>query len=249
MTSRAERRAQPGKRKLLPVWLETIILLAFALLLAAIVKTFFVQMFFVPSGSMEPQFRVNDRILVEKVSLWTGDIERGDVVVFEDPGGKWLGSLGSQKLNLVQKGLVKVGLYPTSGHLVKRVIGVGGDHVVCCDDQGRITVNGIALDESDYIARGRVPSSREFDIIVPKGRLWMMGDNRSNSEDSRYHMDLAGCGTIPASSVVGRVWAIVWPWHRAGRLQTPGTFENPDLVASVPDTDDVSSTDCRSKAG
>jgi signal peptidase I len=217
----------------MPIWAETVLLLVVALVVSAVVKTFFVQMFFVPSGSMRPLFVENDRILVEKVSYWGGrHVQRGDVVVFDDPGGRWLGAEGAPQLTPIQKALSEVGLYPTGGHLVKRVIGIGGDRVACCDDQGRVTVNGVPLDERDYIAKGAAPSERPFDVTVPPGRLWVMGDNRDNSEDSRFHQDLPGGGTVPERDVVGKVWAIVWPPGRATRLHDPPTFENPKLQAS-----------------
>jgi len=231
MTTR-EGGAAVTKRRSLPVWAETVLLLVVALVVSAIVKTFFVQMFFVPSGSMRPLFVDDDRILVQKISYWNGPVKRGDVVVFDDPGGRWLGVEGAPRLSPVQKALSEVGLYPTGGHLVKRVIGVGGDRVVCCDKQGRVTVNGVPLSEKSYIMRGATPSDRPFDVTVPKGRLWVMGDNRANSEDSRYHQDLPGGGTVPEKDVVGKVWAIVWPFDRAHRLAEPRTFENPKLQAT-----------------
>jgi signal peptidase I len=222
----------PAKRRKVPLWLETLILLGVALAVSALVKTFFVQMFFVPSGSMRPLFVNDDRILVEKMSYWDGEVERGDVVVFADPGGEWLGAAGDIPLNPVQKALSKVGLYPTGGHLVKRVIGVGGDKVKCCDDKGRVTVNGVPLDEEDYVMDAFSPSNKKFKVEVPDGRLWVMGDNRSNSEDSRFHQDLEGGGTIPADAVVGKVWAVVWPLSRFDTLDTPTTFGNPALLTS-----------------
>ena len=225
--------AAAAKRRSLPVWAETVVLLVLALVVSAIVKTFFVQMFFVPSGSMRPLFVDDDRILVQKISYWNGPVKRGDVVVFDDPGGRWLGLEGAPRLSPVQKALSEVGLYPTGGHLVKRVIGVGGDRVVCCDKAGRVTVNGVPLSERSYIMRGALPSERPFDVRVPKGRLWVMGDNRANSEDSRYHQDLPGGGTVPEKDVVGKVWAIVWPFGRAHRLSEPSTFENPKLQATT----------------
>jgi signal peptidase I len=211
------------------LWLETVILLVLALIVSAIVKTFFVQMFFVPSGSMRPLFVDNDRIIVQKVSYWTGHVQRGDVVVFDDPGGRWLGAEGVQRLTPLQKLLSDVGLYPTGGHLVKRVIGVGGDHVKCCDARGRITVNGVPLNEADYIMPGARPSDRPFNVHVPAGRIWVMGDNRSNSADSRFHQELPGGGSVPEKDVVGKVWAIVWPFDHAKLLQTPPTFESAKL--------------------
>ena len=216
------------RRRRVPGWLEMVLLLLLALLLSIGIKTFLVQMFFVPSESMEPLFVTDDRILVEKVSYWKGEVERGDVIVFEDPGG-WLGK--DPDLGPLQKALSTVGLYPAGGHLVKRVIGVGGDHVVCCDREGRITVNGVALDESSYLRDGITPSAREFDVTVPEGRLWMMGDNRGNSEDSRYHQELPGKGTVPLDRVVGKVWAIVWPVGRLDRVERPETFEQQALDA------------------
>jgi signal peptidase I len=231
MTTR-EGGAAATKRRSLPVWVETVVLLVLALVVSAIVKTFFVQMFFVPSGSMRPLFVDDDRILVQKISYWNGPVKRGDVVVFDDPDDRWLGVEGAPRLSPVQKALSEVGLYPTGGHLVKRVIGVGGDRVMCCDKAGRVTVNGVPLSEKSYIMRGASPSERPFDVTVPKGRLWVMGDNRVNSEDSRYHQDLPDGGTVPEKDVVGKVWAIVWPFGRAHRLSEPGTFENPKLQAT-----------------
>jgi signal peptidase I len=213
----------------LPPWLEFVVLLVAAIVIAVVIKTFLVQMFFVPSESMRPLFVDNDRILVQKVSYWTGDVQRGDVVVFDDPQGKWLGA-PPEHLNVIQKGLKAIGLYPTGGHLVKRVIGVGGDHVVCCDKQGRIEVNGVPLEEKSYIRPGTQPSTMDFNVHVPDGRLWVMGDNRSNSEDSRYHQDLDG-GTVPVDDVVGKVWAVVWPADRIKLLHRPSTFDNPQLDA------------------
>jgi len=216
------------KQRRIPGWVELVLLLGFALLLSIVIKTFFVQMFFVPSESMEPLFVTDDRILVQKVSYWNGDVRRGDVIVFEDPGG-WLRD--GPELGPVQKALSGIGLYPTGGHLVKRVVGVGGDRVVCCDRQGRITVNGVALDETSYLRKGISPSAREFDVTVPENRLWMMGDNRGNSEDSRFHQRLPGKGTVPVDRVVGKVWAIVWPVGRFQQIDRPETFEQKALDA------------------
>ena len=142
--TRAEsRKAGHKERKQLPLWQETLLLLVIALGLAILIKAFFVQAFYIPSPSMEPQFVKNDRILVQKVSYWGGGgPQRGDIIVFKDPGG-WLRAQDTQgPKSGVKKVMETIGLYPAGGHLVKRVIGVGGDHVVCCDTQGRVTVNG-----------------------------------------------------------------------------------------------------------
>lgn len=224
-----------GKSRLprwkLPPWLEFIVLLVVAVGVAVLIKAFLVQMFFVPSSSMRPTLKEDDRILVQKISYWRGDVQRGDVIVFKDPGGQWLGDVGGE-LNPVQKALSTIGLYPTGGHLVKRVIGIAGDRVRCCDKQGRIRVNDIPLDETDYIRAGTSPSDSKFDITVPANSLWVMGDNRTNSEDSRAHRNLPGGGSVPTSDVVGKVWAVAWPWDRITRLHRPDTFENPELLAS-----------------
>ena len=214
------------KRRRIPGWLELILLVVTALVVSVLVKTFFVQMFFVPSGSMEPLFVTNDRILVQKVSYWNDDVRRGDVVVFRDPGG-WLGP--GPALSPLQKAMSTIGLYPAGGHLVKRVVAVGGDEVKCCDSQGRVTVNGAVLDEKSYLRNGVVPSDRRFDVSVPKGRLWVMGDNRANSEDSRFHQELKGRGTIPTASVVGKVWAVVWPLDRLDFVDRPRTYKQDAL--------------------
>jgi signal peptidase I len=199
-------------------WQELLLLIGLALVVSLVVKTFFVQMFYVPSASMRPELMENDRILVEKISSWDGEVERGDVVVFEDPG-HWLGV--APEPTGIQALLSLVGLYPDGGHLVKRVIGVGGDTVACCDEQGRLTVNGEPVDESDYLRQGVQPSQREFEVDVPEDAIWVMGDNRANSQDSRYHMDQPGGGAVPEDRVVGRVWGIVWPLDRFEVLERP----------------------------
>jgi signal peptidase I len=216
----------PAARRRIPAWLEVIVLVVVALVVSLAIKTFAMQMFFVPSASMEPLFVTDDRILVQKVSYWGNDVQRGDVVVFEDPGG-WLGP--GPELGPVQKALSAIGLYPAGGHLVKRVIAVGGDRVECCDQQGRVTVNGVALEEGAYLMDGQQASAKEFDVRVPEDRLWVMGDNRANSEDSRYHQNLRGKGTIPVENVVGKVFAIVWPVGRFTFVDRPETFDQEAL--------------------
>ncbi len=228
------------RRKQLPVWQETILLLVIALTLAVVIKAFFVQAFYIPSESMEPGLVENDRILVQKVSYWGDDgPERGDVVVFKDPDN-WLPAEDSAgPTNIIAKGLTKIGLFPTGGHLVKRVIGVPGDTVECCDDQGRLSVNGYALDESEYVAKGGrcaapMLNCRMRPVTIPEGFLLVMGDNREHSADSTAHMcrnpKAQQCaptrGLVPVENVVGKVWTLIWPSSRWDHLTRPKVFEH-----------------------
>lgn len=209
----------------LPVWQESLFLVVTALLMAVIVKGFFLQAFYIPSQSMEPGLLVNDKIMVQKVSYWFGHPHRGDVVVFDDPGG-WLGtSETSMAHNPVQKVLELIGLFPTGGHLIKRVIGVGGDEVKCCDYLGRILVNGTALDEPYLNSDVGATTGQRFDVKVPAGHLWVMGDNRGNSADSRVHLGDPGGGFVAESQVVGKAWVRVWPLKRMGVLRDPHSFD------------------------
>lgn len=211
--------------KQLPIWQEMLLLLGIALVLAIVIKAFFMQAFYIPSGSMNDTLVLNDRILVQKVSYWSGHPRRGDIVVFSDPGG-WLNeSEVRAATNPVTKGLELFGLYPTGGHLVKRVIGTGGDTVMCCDDEGRMTVNGVSLNEKSYLAAGEKPSLIDFEVKVPEGFIWVQGDNRSNSADSRVHLGDPGGGFIAEEKVVGRVFMVVWPWDHAKMTERPATFD------------------------
>ena len=205
-----------------------------ALVISVLIKTFLVQAFYIPSGSMENTLLVNDRVLVNKLADKPDEIHRGDIVVFRDPGG-WLNGPQTASrgglLGLVRDGLVFVGLAPAAGEedLIKRVIGVGGDTVACCDDQGRMTVNGVPLDEP-YLFPGDKPSENDFKPVkVPAGELWVMGDHRSVSEDSRAHRTQPGQGFVPVSDVIGRAFVVVWPPSRFGRLKEPDTFDQPKL--------------------
>lgn len=214
----------PSVGRRLWVWVrELLIVLASALILSLILKTFVFQSFWIPSGSMENTLQVNDRILV---SLWRPgplDLRRGDIVVFRDPGG-WL----NPTLEPEPTGGAKVwdefatfvGLLPQDAgeHLVKRVIGLPGDVVACNPDDGIVTVNGVALVE-DYLKPGTESCTYAWEITVPEDRLWVLGDNRSNSADSRAHLGDPGGGTIPLDSVVGTAFVTVWPldhWQSLG---------------------------------
>lgn len=191
------------------------LLLISALILSMIVKTFIVQFFYIPSGSMENTLLVNDRVGVNKFGALFSDIKRGEVVVFRDPA-EWLSgpvieSEGFRKN--VKDALVFVGVLPDPAkqYLIKRVIGVGGDHVVCCDAKGKIEVNGVSVSEP-YIYPGNKPSDSEFDVTVPKGFIWVMGDHRGASADSRFHTDDPNQGMVPLDKVTGRALFVIWPF-------------------------------------
>ncbi|MFN8048434.1 MAG: signal peptidase I [Ancrocorticia sp.] len=213
-------------------WLGSVVefgaILIVALVISVLIKTFLLQAYYVPSGSMETTLQVGDRIAVNRMARDAEDIDRGDVVVFVDPGG-WLPEQTDRR-SAFERGasnvLQAVGLLPqnTGHHLVKRVIGVGGDHVECCTDAGQLTVNGVAIDE-DYIIDGAVPSLQEFSVVVPEDSLWVMGDNRPNSRDSRYHELEEGNGFVPIGNVEGRAWAIFFPFDHFGKLEKTHAFD------------------------
>ncbi|MFJ9696904.1 signal peptidase I [Kitasatospora sp. NPDC101183] len=227
---RSARRAERRRRRSLVREFPLIILVA--LVVALVMKTFMVQVFVIPSGSMEQTIRVGDRVLVDKFTPWFGaEPERGDVVVFKDPGG-WLEqdrtpSHDGALMAGAKEALAYVGLMPSAGEqdLIKRVIGVGGDTVECCDEHGRLSVNGTPVQET-YLAAGNPPSRQSFKVKVPQGRLWVMGDHRDVSADSRFHMGNPGQGTIPLSGVVGRAFAITWPLGRVHQLDEPGSLSS-----------------------
>ncbi|MGN0062942.1 MAG: signal peptidase I [Nocardioides sp.] len=230
-----------AKKAPLPLWLESILLLCFAVLMAVVIKTFLLQAFYIPSQSMEPGLVKDDRILVQKVSYW-GDNgpQRGDVVVFKDPGG-WLQGVSETPDNILVKAMSKIGLYPTGGHLVKRVIGLPGDTVECCDKKGRLLVNGEPVDEP-YIrmpvsgCAGPNPSQCEdkwTSGVIPEGKIWVMGDNRGSSADSSEHMcrtDETDCVPghefVPIDDVVGKVFVLLWPADRFDWIGTADAFDD-----------------------
>lgn len=232
---RAERRRtakRAARRRRQSLLREVPLTVLVALIVALMLKTFLVQVFVIPSGSMEQTIRIGDRVLVDKLTPWFGsEPGRGDVVVFKDPGG-WLESDHGHSsdgpvLRGVKSTFSAVGLLPSDNEqdLIKRVIGVPGDTVECCDSQGRLIVNGTPVDEP-YIAPGNAPSRQTFKVTVPAGRLWVMGDHRDLSADSRYHMGNPGGGTIPESNVVGRAFVIAWPLGRIGQLDAPGSLSS-----------------------
>ncbi|MFI5643169.1 signal peptidase I [Kitasatospora sp. NPDC051705] len=229
-----------GRRKR-PFWQELPILLVIALLLSLGIKTFFVQAFSIPSGSMEQTLEIGDRVLVDKLTPWFGaEPERGEVVVFRDPGG-WLEGApthsGGSVMSTVQKALSTVGLMPSADEkdLIKRVIAVGGDTVEC-KAGGPVKVNGAALDEP-YLFPGSTPCDNDpvGTVTVPKGKLWVMGDHRNNSRDSRPHHNETGDGFVPVDNVVGRAFVVAWPLSDWSTLPVPDTFDKvPSGAAAAP---------------
>jgi len=194
---------------------ELPIIVGSALIVSIIVKTFFLHFFFIPSGSMENTLQVGDRIAVNKFGALFSDIKRGEVVVFADPDN-WLGAApGDANKGLagqVKNVLITVGVVPDPAKqfLIKRVIGVGGDTVICCDTAGKLQVNGKSVNEP-YVYVNNTPSDSKFNITVPTGYIWVMGDHRAASADSRFHTDDVNKGMVPLTKVVGRATFIVWP--------------------------------------
>lgn len=199
---------------------ELLLVVVVALGLSLLLKTFLVQAFSIPSQSMEDTLREGDRVLVTKLNPGPLDLRRGDVVVFKDPG-RWLLGTAEPEDTAVRSVLTFVGLLPADAgqHLIKRVVGLPGDTVACCDTGGRLTVNGTPVQET-YLKPGSTPSQMEFTVTVPPGRLWVMGDNRQHSRDSRFNRDNHD-GTVPVDNVVGRAFGVVWPLQRLDWLDRP----------------------------
>ncbi|MDQ1127442.1 signal peptidase I [Microbacterium sp. SORGH_AS 505] len=219
-------RARPRRRGPWPFIRDVLVILLVAILVSFLVKTFLVRSFYIPSGSMENTLLKGDRILVDELTPRFGDYERGDVVVFKDPGGwlpttyrpeeppltaavDWLGSL------------VGLSASDSEDHLIKRVIGLPGDHVVCCNTLGQVTVNDVPIDETPYVALSpsqSAPDEFDYDVTVPDGSVWVLGDNRDNSQDSRYQQEQPGHGFVPIDNIVGRAFLITWPFDRFGTI-------------------------------
>jgi signal peptidase I len=208
-----------------------------AVVLSFLLKTFLIQSFYIPSESMEPTLERLDRVLVTKLAPRVLNIHRGDVVVFENPGG-WItqgepippvgGVVGA-----IRSMAEAIGLAPADSKdfLIKRVIGVAGDRVACAGAGSPVTVNGVPLNET-YVAAGADPSAAEFSIVVPPDAVWLMGDNRSHSADSRSHMDQELGGAVALGQVVGVAQVRTWPLDRFSLMRNPGR-----VFAAVPPPD------------
>ena len=227
---------------------ELVFVVVGALIVSSLLRAFVGQMFIIPSQSMESTLLVGDRVVVQKIT----DFHRGDVVVFKDPAD-WLGDEPTGDPTVVERLLEFVGI-PTSsspGHLIKRVIGMPGDTVTCCDSQGRVSVNGTALDEKSYLYTSSsgeqvAPSDVEFTVVVPRDHIFVMGDHRDLSADSRCHLsDVSTEGRgqsafVPVSDVVGPAFAIVSPFDRAKRLRVPATFADvPAPTKAAPERGEI----------
>jgi signal peptidase I len=195
---------------------ELPILVVVALVVSLFIKSFLVQFFYIPSGSMENTLQIQDRVAVNKVPFISDNIKRGDIVVFRDPNNWLPENVENSSNSLVAKAkslLVTVGVLPNPAkqYLVKRVIGVAGDRVVCCTEGKKLSINGVEVTEP-YIYGGDAPSDMKFDVTVPEGKLWVLGDHRGASADSRYHQEDINSGFVPLERVSGRVVAVIWPF-------------------------------------
>ncbi len=233
------RGAAAGRRK--KSWRQLMTIVVAAIVLMLLVKAFAVQVYRIPSSSMEDTLLTGDRVLVNKLVYHVRGIGRGDIVVFSGQGswGTTTGAPdpappGNPVLRAVDGVLADIGVYSTQTYYIKRVIGLPGDHVACCTD-GRVTVNGVPLDETSYLFPGGAPSNDQFSVTVPPGRLWVMGDNRKISDDSRSHMfgGFREHGTIPEREVAGRAFLIIWPPSQLGDLPIPATFQQASLHAGT----------------
>lgn len=224
-----------GQKKQRSFWKELPLLIGIALLLALLIKTFLVQAFSIPSDSMQNTLQRGDRVLVDKLTPWFGsEPERGEVVVFHDPSG-WLEGEPTPDPNAVQKFLSFIGLMPSAEEkdLIKRTIAVGGDTVEC-KKGGPVKVNGKTLDEP-YIFPGDTPCDDQpfGPFKVPDDRIWVMGDHRQNSQDSRYHTQDVNGGFVPVDKVVGRAVVVAWPLNRWSTLPVPDTFDQPGISTTA----------------
>jgi len=214
---------------------ELLTIVVAAAVLTLLVKAFIIQVYRIPSASMESTLQVGDRVLVNKVVYHFRGIARGDVVVFsgQDSWGPDAPPPSSDPVvRIFDDVLSGIGLQNNQTYYIKRVIGLPGDHVACCTD-GKVTVNGVPLTEDSYLFPGNPPSARKFNERVPPGHIWVMGDHRSDSADSRFHPDDPGGGAIPENEVVGRAFVIIWPPSQLRDLPIPSSFQQAALHAGA----------------
>jgi signal peptidase I len=214
---------------------ELLTIVVAAAVLTLLVKAFVVQVYRIPSASMENTLQVGDRVLVNKVVYHFRGIARGDIIVFsgQDSWGPDAPPPSSDPVvRFFDAVLSGIGLQNNQTYYIKRVIGLPGDHVACCTD-GKVTVDGVPLSEGSYLFPGNPPSTLRFNEVVPPGHLWVMGDHRSDSDDSRYHPGDPGGGAIPESQVVGRAFMIIWPLSQFRDLPIPSTFQQAALHAGT----------------
>ena len=209
--------------------IDFVVIVGTALVLSVLIKAFLIRSFYIPSGSMLETLQINDRIIVNVLVPELIPVERGDVVVFRDPGG-WLGAVPTETKEPIAEfsdfvlGTFGITAPDSAEHLVKRVIGLPGDVVECCDPDGRILVNGVPIEET-YVREGSTPSDIDFKVTVPEGSYWVMGDNRANSTDSRFHQELPSKGFVSEGFLVGRAVLISWPVENWTFLDNfPGVF-------------------------
>jgi signal peptidase I len=216
-------------------WRELLTIVVAAAILTLLVKAYIVQVYKIPSGSMENTLLINDRVLVNKLTYHFRSIDRGDIVVFSGQnswGPDAPPPSSDPVVRLWDDVLSDIGLQSSQTYYIKRVIGLPGDRVACCTD-GKVTVNGVPLDETSYIYPGDAPSFPFKTVTVPPGYLWVMGDHRGDSDDSRYHGSDPGGGAIPENEVVGRAFLIIWPPSQISDLPIPSTFQQAALHAGA----------------
>lgn len=229
-STESAKETRPGASGAMRLVRELVLIVVIALVASALLRAFVVQAYYVPSGSMLPAIHLQDRILVSRI----GDVDRGEVVVFEDPGDWIPPTERSATPGSVRKALEWIGVLPATGHehLVKRAVGLPGDHVVCCNKQGRLVINGHPVDESDFLYQSDQGADNvKFDVVVPKDRIFVLGDHRYVSGDSSRHLDEDNPNSafVPLDNVVGRAFAVIWP---AGNMHI---LEVPDVYDDVPE--------------
>lgn len=215
---------------------DVLVIFGIAILVSFLVKTFLVRSFFIPSSSMEQTLQIDDRVIVNELVPKAVAVEHGDIVVFKDPGG-WLPAKAPVEISGIQAGtewvlsLFGLASPDSNDHLIKRVIGLPGDTVQCCSADGKIVVNGVPITEPYItIPVGETRASAiDFNVTVPEGSIFVMGDNRYNSKDSRYNTDKPGGGFVGMDNVVGRAFVLSWPMSHWGWLSN-----YPEVFADVP---------------